>query len=109
MLKIVKSVAEFDSFIKQNLNVPVLIKFFIENCYPCRQLKSSEHWKVLEKEDKNELIVIEIDAERFPELAQRELFDVKSVPTLFLFLAGKKIKERRGYLSEEELKNFLNN
>jgi thioredoxin-like negative regulator of GroEL len=55
------------------------------------------------------LIVIEIDAERFPELAQRELFDVKSVPTLFLFLAGKKIKERRGYLSEEELKNFLNN
>ena len=59
------------------------------------------------KEKKNDLVVLEIDAEKFPELARRPEFNVYSVPALFLFRKGKMLKKGSGSLSVPQLREFL--
>jgi thioredoxin-like negative regulator of GroEL len=59
-------------------------------------------------EQKDKLIILEVDAEKFSELAQNPPFNVRTVPTLFLFHDGKIIKSERGNLSTQQLKEFVN-
>ena len=63
----------------------------------------------LEKSAKwgKDLVVMEVDAEKFPRLAQRPLFSVYSVPTIFLFHQGKMIKRGSGSMSVQQLKEFI--
>jgi thioredoxin-like negative regulator of GroEL len=51
-------------------------------CGPCKTLQENIEKLLAER---NDLLVLEIDAEKFPELAQRPEFNVYSVPALFLF------------------------
>lgn len=61
-----------------------------------------------------ELVVLAVDADRFPQLEYQDPVQktqhlvVYSVPTLFLFQAGKKVKETQGALSVEQLQEFIN-
>lgn len=68
---------------------PLLVFFTRETSGPCRRMQSLVAWiKVTER---RRLRVIEVDADRNPELARR--FEVKDVPTLVL-LRGREIVGR---------------
>jgi len=82
MLKKLRNKGEFESFFRDNQDQPILVKFSTAWCGPCKILQGNIE-KLLET--KNDLAVLEIDAEKFPELAQRPDFNVYSVPTIFLF------------------------
>jgi len=57
--------------------------------------------------EKKDLVVLEVDAEKFSGLAQRPIFSVRSVPSLFLFRQGEMIKKINGNMSVEQLKLFV--
>jgi thioredoxin 1 len=102
MLKILEKIADFN-FLLRHSPEKVLVKFFATWCRPCQQLQENIK-KILEEEN---CLVLEVDVEKFPELASKPEFNVRSVPALFLFFQGKKIRENRGYLNTDELKNFI--
>ncbi|CAG8532475.1 2971_t:CDS:2, partial [Ambispora gerdemannii] len=101
----------FDSFLQNNQDKTVLVKFFTDWCGPCKTLQESIRKLLAElermKEKENDLVVLEIDAEKFPELARRPEFNVCSVPVLFLFREGKMLKKSGGSLSVPQLREFL--
>ena len=49
--------------------------------------------------------ILKINVDKFPEIARK--FGVMSIPTIILFDNGKEIKKNIGFLSENELKEFL--
>jgi len=102
MLKLLERFEEFN-FLLQNNSKKVLVKFFATWCQPCQRLQENIK-RILEEED---CLVVEVDVEKFPELVSKHEFNVQSVPTLFLFFQGKKIRESRGYLNTDELKSFI--
>jgi thioredoxin-like negative regulator of GroEL len=57
--------------------------------------------------EKKDLIVLEVDAEKFPRLAQKSEFNVRSVPSLFLFRKGEMTKKVSGNISNLQLKEFI--
>jgi len=94
LVKLVKE-EDFDSFLQNNRLV--LVKFSTEWCPPCRELqKNVEELLKQPEEQQKGLIVLEVNAEKFPRLAQRPQFGVKSVPTFFLFNHSKLLKEGHG-------------
>jgi len=57
-----------------------------------------------------DLVVLEVDAEKFPQLISKELnvvLSIRSVPTFFLFHQGKMVKEGSGSRSVEWLRQFI--
>jgi len=111
MLKRLVRGESLDSFLQNNQDKTVLVKFFTEWCGPCKVLQNNIKSLLTElgqtKEKKEDLVVLEIDAEKFPELAQRPEFNVYSVPTLFLFRQGKMLKKTSGSLSVPQLKDLV--
>jgi thioredoxin 1 len=93
---------DFFSFLQSNRDKLVLVKFSTTWCAPCQELQKSLQELLQEK---NDLLVLEVDAERFPHLAQK--FAVYSVPTVFLFRQGENIKKGSGKMSVDQLKEFL--
>jgi len=57
--------------------------------------------------EKKDLVVLEVDAEKFPRLVQRPEFNVRSVPSLFLFRQGEMTKKVSGNISVIQLKEFI--
>ncbi|CAG8774571.1 8734_t:CDS:2 [Gigaspora margarita] len=110
MLKRLVAGESFDSFLQNNQDKTVLVKFFTDWCGPCKTLQESIKKLLTEWEqakEKKDLVVLEIDAEKFPELARRPDFNVYSVPALFLFRKGKMVKKGGGSLNVPQLKDFL--
>jgi len=111
MLKRLVAGESFDAFLQNNQDKTILVKFFTDWCGPCKTLQESIRKLLAEleqvKEKENHLVVLEIDAEKFPELARRPDFNVCSVPALFLFREGKMLKKGGGSLSATQLKEFL--
>ena len=97
---------DFDSFL-QNNNL-VLVKFAAGWCPPCRVLQENieELLKQPEEQQKG-LMVLKVDVEKFPNLAQRPQFGINSIPTFFLFHQGKMIKEGHGSRSVRQLREFI--
>jgi thioredoxin-like negative regulator of GroEL len=57
-------------------------------------------------EEKN-LVVLEVDAEKFSGLVQKSEFNVRSVPALFLFQSGEMTKKVSGSMNFQQLKEFI--
>ena len=98
---------DFDSFLQNNKLV--LVKFSAGWCPPCRVLQENieELLKQLEEQQKD-LMVLKVEVEKFPNLAQRTQFSVRSLPTFFLFHQGKMIKEKQqGSRSVQWLREFI--
>jgi len=97
---------DFDSFLQNNKLV--LVKFSAGWCQPCQALQGNieELLKQLEDQQKS-LMVLKVDIEKFPYLAQRPQFSVRSLATFFLFHQGKMVKEDRGNRSVQWLKEFI--
>ena len=75
MLKSLVKEEDFDSFLQSNQGKLVLVKFSTVWCSPCQVLQKNikELLIELEKSAKQgkDLVVMEVDAEKFPRLAQR--------------------------------------
>ena len=102
MLKRLKKGEDLEAFLRGNQDKTVLVKFFAEWCAPCKVLQ--QNIEELRKE-KTDLVVIEIDADKFPEL--RPDFQVYSLPALFLYQQGKRVKSERGSMSIQQLREFI--
>ncbi|WP_172575426.1 thioredoxin family protein [endosymbiont GvMRE of Glomus versiforme] len=111
MLKNLSNEDEFDSLLQNNHDKLVLVKFSTVWCPPCQELQKNIKKLLIELEQsaepEKELVVLEIDAEKFPRLAQRAQFRIQSVPTTFLFRQGIMIKNISGSMSVQQLKKFI--
>ena len=75
----------------------ILVDFYADWCGPCKMLGT-----ILEEMD---FPILKINVDKFPELASQ--FGVMSIPTIILFDNGKEIKKNIGFLSKNELEEFL--
>jgi len=103
LLKRLEREEELNFFLRSNKLL--LVKFFTTWCLPCRELQKNLESLLKEKKD---LVVLEVDAEKFNTLAQKPEFAVRAVPTLFLFQDGRMIKKASGSMSIHQLKEFIN-
>lgn len=96
---------ELNLFLQINKEKTVLVKFFTAWCLPCRELQKNLESLLKERKD---LEILEVDAEKFRGIAQRSEFEVRSVPTLFLFYKGKIVRKASGSMNVHQLKEFMN-
>lgn len=96
--------ANEDNFSNYISNGKVLVDFFANWCGPCKMLSP-----ILEElcEERNEIKIIKIDVDECETLARQ--FGVMSIPTLILFNDGKEIDKKVGFMSKEELNEWINN
>ena len=80
----------------------VLVEFYADWCGPCKMLSP-----VLEsfEKDNSSIKVIKINTDNFMELARE--YGIMSIPAIKYFVDGKLIKESVGYMSKEELEDFV--
>lgn len=95
--------ATFNQLIDQK--VPVLVDFKADWCGPCKMM--APVLKQVKQNFKDQIMIIKIDIDKNPAVAQR--FDVKGVPTLILFKQGKPVWRQSGVLQVNDLTTVLNN
>ena len=86
------------NFDEEISNKRILVDFYADWCGPCRMLGS-----VLENIKDIEILKVNVD--KFPDIAQRYM--VMSIPTLLLMDNGEVIKSNVGFMTEEELNEFI--
>ena len=91
------SKAEFDKLIVSDK--AIIVDFYAEWCPPCKKMRP--HLDEISKEMANEVLVIKIDVDKNPTLAQE--MKVEGLPTLQFYKAGKLSSTKLGYLTKEEL------
>lgn len=80
-------------------SLPVLVDFYATWCGPCQMMAS-----ILEQVNsqmRNQLKVVKIDTEKYPQLAST--YQVHALPTLVLFKQGQAVERIEGVLSVEQL------
>ena len=92
------STQEFDELTTQT-DLPVLVDFWAAWCGPCRAV--APELEKLAKRHQGDLLVVKVDTEAQPELAAR--FDIRSIPTMQLYRAGKLAKQSAGAMSAVQL------
>ena len=97
-----KYLAKEDKFKELIKEGKILVDFYADWCGPCQML--TPILEQLEKKNK-EIKVIKVNTDEFMELANE--YKIMSIPALKLFENGKLIKETVGYMSLEELEDFI--
>ena len=90
---------DFFELIKNDL---VLVDFYATWCGPCRMI--SPIIDEISKE-KEELTIIKVDVDKFPNLASK--YGIMSIPTLILFKDGVEVKKNIGFMSKEEIEECI--
>ncbi len=93
-----KQFASFDEMITES-DLPVLVDFYATWCGPCQMMA-----KILEQVNvlmKDQLRIIKIDSDKYPELASQ--YEIHALPTLVLFKQGKPVDRIEGVLRAEQL------
>lgn len=93
-----KQFASFDEMVTDS-NLPVLVDFYATWCGPCQMMA-----KILEQVNvlmKDELRIIKIDSDKYPQLASQ--YEIHALPTLVLFKQGKPVERIEGVLRAEQL------
>jgi thioredoxin 1 len=85
----------FDSLVSEGV---VVVDFFANWCGPCRMLGP-----VLE--ELSDVKVVKIDVDQEEDLARR--FGVMSIPALYLFKDGKQVDNKVGFMSLDELIEWI--
>ncbi|QNM85157.1 thioredoxin [Polaribacter pectinis] len=88
-----------------NQEKPVLVDFFAEWCGPCKMM--SPVLKQVKDEFKDKISIIKIDVDKNQSLAAK--YQVKGVPTLVLYKAGKQVWRQSGMVQKTDLVAVINN
>jgi thioredoxin 1 len=94
--------AEFVTQVLQSEG-PVLVRFEAEWSAPCRQLFPI--MGQLASEFANRLMVVTVDVDEQPEIA--EAYGIPGIPTLVLFRNGQRVAAKHGPLPKERLSRWL--
>jgi thioredoxin len=97
-----KQYGSFQEMIAES-DLPVLVDFYAPWCGPCQIMA-----KVLEQvnaEMKDQLRVVKINTDNYPELASR--YRVQALPTLVLFKQGQPVDRIEGALQAPQLMQRL--
>ncbi|HZJ89496.1 MAG TPA: thioredoxin [Bacilli bacterium] len=81
----------------------VLVDFYADWCGPCRMIAPFLDEIAKEQSD---VVILKVDVDNFRDLAQ--LYSIYSIPTLKLFVDGKVVKTKTGFLTKKKLLDFIN-
>ena len=88
---------EKDNFAEEIEKGRILVDFYADWCVPCKMMGV-----VLETMDEN---ILKVNVDKFPEIARQ--FGIMSIPTLMIFEEGKVVAKNVGFMSKEDLTEFL--
>ena len=94
--------AEFDEVIRES-KVPVLVDFWAEWCGPCRM--AAPHVAQVARELAGNAVVLKVDTERSPEVAER--FNVRGIPNFAVFAQDKLHFQQAGLVDAATMKSWL--
>ena len=88
---------ERDNFAEEIEKGRILVDFYADWCGPCKMMGT-----VLETMDEN---ILKVNVDKFPEIARQ--FGIMSIPTLMIFEEGKAVAKNIGFMTKEDLTEFL--
>lgn len=97
-----KTFNSFEELLK-NSDVPVLVDFYATWCGPCQMMVP-----ILEeanKEFNQQIQVVKIDSDKYPELASK--YRIMALPTLMLFKNGEPIGRHEGAMRTPQLVQWV--
>lgn len=83
----------------------VLLDFYAQWCTPCKCLNPI--LEQLDSEYKDTLVIAKVDIDKNEELTKQ--YNLRGVPTLILFKAGKQLQPKVGVLSKSDLEEYIEN
>ncbi|WP_438989300.1 thioredoxin [Polaribacter sp.] len=87
-----------------NQEKPVLVDFFAEWCGPCKMM--SPILKEVKDTLQDKVAILKIDVDKNQAIAAK--YQVRGVPTLIIYKAGKQVWRQSGVVQKNELIRILN-